>query len=69
MRPNPLTPFPGKEGGKVANIGVDRNDLLAFGGLAALGVGIGMLSVAWALIVVGGLCFCIGFTSAVLRAK
>jgi hypothetical protein len=60
MRPNPksdLTHEPGRNPGRMpsAPTRVDRTDLLAFGGLAALGVGIGMLSVAWALIVVGGL--------------
>jgi len=48
---------------------VDKADLLAFMGLVMLGVGVGLMSVAWALVVVGGLLFGISVTSAVMRAK
>jgi hypothetical protein len=48
---------------------VDKADLLAFMGLVMLGVGVGLMSVAWALVVVGGLLFGISVISAVMRAK
>lgn len=48
---------------------IDRIDWLVFGGLILLGTGIGMMSVAWALVVVGSILFCLGIGSVLLRSK
>ena len=40
------------------------NDLLIFGGLLCLGVGIGLVSVSGALVTVGGIVFLVGLLGA-----
>lgn len=50
-------------------IKVDRVDVMAFGGLLVMGIGIGMLSVPWAMIIIGGLVFGIGIGAAMMRLR
>ena len=48
---------------------INGNDVMFFGGLGLLGVGIGLMSIPWALVVVGGILWFVGLLCQIIWIK